>query len=59
MNLTSPGPFWRGGGEGDAKLDALGCKWEEVGASLALDERGDRFAIPLLQHRVCVDSVIL
>ena len=48
-----------GGVEGGAILAALGCKREEVGASLAFDEMGDKFAISLLQHHVCVHSVIL
>lgn len=32
--------------------------WEQVGASLALDEMGDRFVTPLLQHHVCVHGLI-
>lgn len=47
------------GGEGGAIPAALGCKQEEVGACLVCNETGDRFAISLLQHHVCVHSVIL
>lgn len=48
-----------GGGEEGVMLHALGCKREKVGVQLAFHETGDRVAISLLQHLVCVHGVIL